>query len=342
MFLEGKAALVTGGTGSFGRRTVWQLLARGVRHVRVFSRDEEKQRQMAEELKARGLDPRDGPVRFILGDVRNADSVARAMRGADIVFHAAALKQVPTCETNVMEAVRTNVLGASNVIEAAVDNGVERVVAIGTDKAVEPVSVMGMTKALQERLFVEATWRNRGNGPVFCMVRGGNFLGSRGSVVPLFKQQIEAGGPVTVTSPEVTRFVITVEEAVALALNAAERAVGGEIFVMQMPAVRVGVLARAMIEGLAPGNSVSIHEIGLRPGERTYELLVSGPEVARTIRQDSSLIVMPELDVPATREHYKNAPPADISLDGEISSRTARLLTQAQVQEKLQEAGWLP
>ncbi|MGD8240282.1 MAG: SDR family NAD(P)-dependent oxidoreductase [Armatimonadota bacterium] len=341
MVFKGKRALVTGGTGSFGRQAVSELLARGVREVRVFSRDEEKQRQMAEGLKAHGLDPRNGPVRFMLGDVRNADSVARAMRDVDVVFHAAALKQVPTCETNVMETVRTNVLGASNVVEAALESGVERVVAVGTDKAVEPVSVMGMTKALQERLFVEAAWRSGGAGTVFCTVRGGNFLGSRGSVVPLFKRQIEAGGPVTVTSSDITRFVITVREAVALALNAGERAVGGEIFVLEMPAVQLGVLAQAMVDSLAPGNDVGIDEIGLRPGERMYELLVSGPETSRTIRQDSALVIMPELDVRRTFDHYRTSASAGTSLDGEVSSRTARLLTRTQMQEKLQEAGCL-
>jgi UDP-N-acetylglucosamine 4,6-dehydratase len=342
MPFKDKRALVTGGTGSFGRQVVSELLARGASQVRVFSRDEEKQRQMAQELKARGIDPKDGPVSFILGNVRDADSVSRAMRGVDVVFHAAALKQVPTCEVNVLQAVRTNVLGASNVVDAALENGVERVVAVGTDKAVEPVSVMGMTKALQERLFIEAAWRWADSGTIFCTVRGGNFIGSRGSVVPLFKDQIEAGGPVTVTAPEITRFVITVQEAVGLALNAAERAVGGEIFVLPMAAVELGVLAQTMIDALAPGNNVGVDEIGLRPGERMHELLVSESEALRTIRQDPSLVILPELDVPGTRAHYAGMPLADFDGAGHVSSRTMPLLTQMQMYDKLREAGCVP
>jgi len=339
---ENKRALVTGGTGSFGQEIVPELLMRGVSEVRVFSRDEEKQRQMAQEWKTRRLDSGSGTVSFILGDVRHADAVERATRDVDIVFHAAALKQVPSCERNVLAAVSTNVLGASNVIEAALQNGAERVVTIGTDKAVEPVSVMGMTKGLQERLFIEAASRRGSARTVFCTVRAGNVIGSRGSVVPLFKQQIEAGGPVTVTCRDMTRFLMSVREAVALAFDAAQRAVGGEIFVLQMPAVKLGVLAQVMIESLAPGSNIEVQDIGPRPGERMHELLVSAPERARTVRQDPFFVVLPELDIPETLEQYNGVPHAELDPDGELSSGAMPLLTPEETRRKLQEAGWLP
>ena len=339
---EDKRVLVTGGTGSLGRQIVLYLLACGATEVRVFSRDQGRQQRMADELKTDSCGSKDGTVSFVAGDVRDAKALARATRDIDIVFHTAALKHVPICEQHVMKAVATNVLGSSNVIRAALQNGVDRVLAISTDKAVRPVSVMGITKALQEQLFIEAAAHAAGAGTVFCTMRAGNLLGSSGSVVPLFKQQIEAGGPVTVTCPSATRFVMTVEEAVTLACDAVHWAVGGEILVPRLPAFRIGMLAQVMIQALAAGEDIKVTEIGLRPGERLHEVLVSDTERGGTIWHEPFFVILPELDLPETRDHYREAPAVDLGPDGEWSSRTAPLLTSAELRSKLRQGRCLP
>lgn len=233
-----KRVLITGGTGSFGHQIVRRLMAEKPAEIRIFSRDEEKQIQMSHDLDVGADYPRKGKLSFVIGDVRNKDSLKRALHDIDIVFHAAALKQVPACEYNVLEAVQTNVLGAQNVIDVAFDCGAERVIAISTDKAVKPVNAMGMTKALQEKMFTSANYYKGSRSTVFTCVRYGNVIGSRGSVIPLFAKQIKKGGPVTVTHPDMTRFVITLEEAIELAFHAGKHAVGGEIFVPKIPILR--------------------------------------------------------------------------------------------------------
>jgi len=201
---SGKRVLVTGGTGSFGHQIVDRLLEEGPEEIRIFSRDEDKQVRMSEEYGMGHQYPKKASMNFVIGDIRNPNSVRQAMRGIDVVFHAAALKQVPLCEYHVWEAVQTNIIGAQNVIQAAIEEEVEKVIAISTDKAVKPVNAMGMTKAIQEKLFTAANFHKAKKRTVFACVRYGNVVGSRGSVIPLFKRQIESGGPVTITDPERT------------------------------------------------------------------------------------------------------------------------------------------
>jgi FlaA1/EpsC-like NDP-sugar epimerase len=328
---EAKRILVTGGTGSFGHHIVRELLPHMPQEVRIFSRDEKKQWDMQREFASHGN------LTFIIGDVRDQTSIRNAMRDVDIVFHAAALKQVPNCETNVLEAVRTNTLGAVHVIDAAIAENVERVVAISTDKAVQPVNVMGMTKALQERLFINANLRLGERRTRFACVRYGNVIGSRGSVIPLFKSQIEAGVPVTVTNPEMTRFLITLSQAIELVFQAVRKTVGGEIFVRKARSARVIDLAQAMIGKLAGKRTVEVTEVGIRPGEKIHEVLVSEEESWRTIEIEDSFVVLPSVDVPGIRETYgvhRNDRPF------EYASNSGGMMAQSDIVKLLTDEGW--
>lgn len=268
----GATVLITGGTGSFGSAMTRRLLAGGVGEVRILSRDEAKQDQMRRDLS-------DARVRFYLGDVRDLDSVDRATRGVDFVFHAAALKQVPSCEFFPLEAVRTNVLGSSHVIEAANANGVRSVVCLGTDKAVRPINAMGMTKALMEKT-VQAFARNNPTArTVVSSVRYGNVMMSRGSVIPLFLEQVAAGRPLTVTDPSMTRFLLSLDDAVNLVEHAFACASPGDLFVRKAPACTVEVLATAVAELM--GVEPRLEVIGTRHGEKLYEALASREELDR-------------------------------------------------------------
>jgi UDP-N-acetylglucosamine 4,6-dehydratase len=270
--LNDKVLLITGGTGSFGSTVVKRFLNSGVREIRIFSRDEKKQEDMRISLK-------DSKAKFYIGDVRNFDSISQAMNGVDYVFHAAALKQVPSCEFYPMEAVRTNVLGAENVMNAAVQNKVKRVVVLSTDKAVYPINAMGLSKAMMEKLMV-AKARMRSDGEtVFCATRYGNVMASRGSVIPLFVDLIKSGKPITVTDPNMTRFLMSLEDSVDLVLHAFLHAEQGDIFVQKAPASTVGDLAQALKELFNADNSVQI--IGTRHGEKLYESLLSREEMAK-------------------------------------------------------------
>ena len=257
--------LVTGGTGSFGHAVVKRLLADG-HTVRVFSRGEKKQEDM------RRLYPQ---VEFCIGDVRDSDAVEDAMRGIHYVFHAAALKQVPACENYPLEAFKTNVLGAENVMRAAREHCVKKCVLLSTDKAVYPANAMGISKAMMEKLM--AAWARK-SFTVFCATRYGNVMGSRGSVIPLFLEQIKAGAPLTVTDPSMTRFLMTLESSVDLVLFAFARGTHGDIFVQKAPAAKTGDIAAAM-----GGPGYPIRVIGARPGEKAYELLVSPEEMGRAV-----------------------------------------------------------
>jgi UDP-glucose 4-epimerase len=269
--------MITGGTGSFGNAVLSRFLHTDVREIRIFSRDEKKQEDMRIALK-------NSKLRFYIGDVRNNDSVHEAMQGVDYVFHAAALKQVPSCEFYPMEAVRTNVVGAENVMNAAVANGVKRVVVLSTDKAVYPINAMGLSKAMMEKLMVaKARMRSEGE-TVLCATRYGNVMASRGSVIPLFVDQIRAGNPLTVTDPNMTRFLMSLEDSVDLVLHAFEHARQGDIFVQKAPASTVGDLAQALKE-LFKGDS-PIKIIGTRHGEKLYESLLSREEMARAEDMD--------------------------------------------------------
>jgi UDP-N-acetylglucosamine 4,6-dehydratase len=274
--------LVTGGTGSFGRLFVQRILRRKPRKVIVFSRDELKQHEMWRELP----DDREWPLRYFIGDVRDADRLHRAFHDVDVVIHAAALKQVPACEYNPIEAMNTNVLGARNVIEAAIDQGVKRVIALSTDKAVGPVNVYGATKLVAEKLFVQGNSYVGTGQTRFSCVRYGNVVGSRGSVIPVFKQQ-KAAGTLTVTDPRMTRFWITIEQGVDFVTRCAEQMQGGEVFIPKLPSMRLMDLANA----IAPGCQVDV--TGIRPGEKLHELLVSEDEARNTLEFDDMYVVQP-------------------------------------------------
>lgn len=267
-----KVLLVTGGTGSFGNAVLRGFVDSGLSEIRIFSRDEKKQ----DDMRKRYNHPK---LKFYIGDVRDARSVGQAMRGVDYVFHAAALKQVPSCEFHPMQAVHTNVLGTENVLEAAVSAGVQRVVCLSTDKAVYPINAMGISKALMEKVMVAASRNLEGTNTIICGTRYGNVMASRGSVIPLFVEQVLSGKPITITDPEMTRFMMTLEDAVALVLYAFEHGSNGDIFVQKAPAATVDTLARAILE-LMGKKDHSIQVIGTRHGEKLYEALLGREEMA--------------------------------------------------------------
>ncbi len=270
--LKNKVLLVTGGTGSFGHAVVDKLLNAGCAEIRVFSRDEKKQEDMRIALHNERL-------KFHIGDVRDYSSVDDVVRGVDFIFHAAALKQVPSCEFYPMEALRTNVLGAENVMRAAIAHGVSRCVLLSTDKAVYPVNAMGISKAMMEKVMVAKSRLVDASRTILCATRYGNVMASRGSVIPLFLQQLRDGKPLTVTDPTMTRFLMSLDESVDLVLHAFEHAQPGDIFVQKAPASTVGDLAQGLRELLGKKNEIRI--IGTRHGEKLYESLVSREEMAR-------------------------------------------------------------
>jgi UDP-N-acetylglucosamine 4,6-dehydratase/5-epimerase len=274
------SVLITGGTGSFGNKFVEIMLERfHPRRLVVFSRDELKQSEMM----ARFKDP---SLRFFVGDVRDKERLERAMHGIDVVIHAAALKQIPSCEYNPFEAILTNVIGVKNVIDAAIDQGVSRVMAISTDKAVNPINLYGATKLCAEKLAVQGNAYGHARSTIFSVVRYGNVIGSRGSVIPLFVEQ-KRTGTVTVTDPAMTRFWIRLEDGVAFAIRCAELMRGGEIFVPKIPSMRIVDL----VEAVAPGCRVDV--IGIRPGEKLHEILISEDESRQAVEFDDMFVVEP-------------------------------------------------
>jgi UDP-N-acetylglucosamine 4,6-dehydratase len=269
---KNKTLLITGGTGSFGNAVLKRFLDTDIAEIRIFSRDEKKQ----DDMRKRFNHPK---LKFYIGDVRDSRSVAAAMRGVNFVFHAAALKQVPSCEFHPMEAVRTNVLGTENVLEAAIAEGVQRVVCLSTDKAVYPINAMGISKAMMEKVMVAASRNLEGTSTVICGTRYGNVMASRGSVIPLFVEQVLAGKPITVTDPEMTRFMMTLDDAVDLVLYAFEHGNNGDIFVQKAPAATVEVLTNAIL-ALMGRPDHEVHCIGTRHGEKLFEALLSREEMA--------------------------------------------------------------
>ena len=267
-----KILLITGGTGSFGNAVLNRFLNSELSEIRIFSRDEKKQEDMRISLNSEKL-------KFYIGDVRDYDSIHDALRGVDYVFHAAALKQVPSCEFYPMEAVRTNVLGAENVMRAAIANEVKRCVVLSTDKAVYPINAMGISKAMMEKVMVAKSRLCDPNKTVLSATRYGNVMASRGSVIPLFLEQLKSGKPLTITDPNMTRFLMTLEESVDLVLYAFENAKPGDIFVQKAPASTIGDLAIAMKNLLSKNNEIKV--IGTRHGEKLYESLLSREEMAR-------------------------------------------------------------
>ena len=262
--------LITGGTGSFGNAVLRRFLDSGLREIRIFSRDEKKQ----DDMRKRYVD---GKLKFYLGDVRDYASVLSATRSVDYVYHAAALKQVPSCEFHPMEAVKTNVLGTENVLEAAIHNQVRRVVCLSTDKAVYPINAMGISKAMMEKVMVAKSRESART--VICGTRYGNVMASRGSVIPLFVEQLQQGRSLTVTDPDMTRFMMTLDDAVDLVLYAFEHGAPGDIFVQKAPAATIGTLGRALLDLLGKPNH-PMQVIGTRHGEKLYETLLSREEMA--------------------------------------------------------------
>jgi UDP-N-acetylglucosamine 4,6-dehydratase len=285
--------LVTGGTGSFGKKFIQTMMAEyRPKRLVIFSRDELKQHEMCQKFPDTG----DTPIRYFIGDVRDKDRLYRAFEGIDVVIHAAALKQVPACEYNPFEAVQTNINGAKNIIDAAIDRGVKRVVALSTDKAVNPVNLYGATKLVAEKLFIQGNSYAGAAGARFACVRYGNVVGSRGSVVPLFKEQRKTGA-ITITDERMTRFWITLEQGVRFVIRCAEQMHGGEVFVPKIPSMRVTDLANVV----APGCKVEI--TGIRPGEKLHEVLVHEDEARHTLELDDMFVVQP-LFPWWTRDHW--------------------------------------
>jgi UDP-N-acetylglucosamine 4,6-dehydratase/5-epimerase len=278
--LKDKTILITGGTGSFGKKFVSKILETDVKKVIIFSRDELKQFEMAQEYK----DPR---IRFFIGDVRDKDRLYRAFEGVDIVVHAAALKQVGICEYNPFEAIKTNIHGAQNIIEAALDLGVERVIALSTDKAANPINLYGATKLASDKLFIAANSYVGNKKTRFAVVRYGNVVGSRGSVVPFFKKMKQTG-KIPITDKRMTRFWITLDQGVQFVIDNLGRMKGGEIFVPKIPSMRVVDLAKA----IAPECEIEI--IGIRPGEKLHETMITEDDARRTLSFDTYYVIQPE------------------------------------------------
>ncbi|RHX90856.1 nucleoside-diphosphate sugar epimerase/dehydratase [Leptospira stimsonii] len=269
---DNKVLMITGGTGSFGNTVLKRFLGTNVREIRIFSRDEKKQEDMRISLSNQ-------KVKFYIGDVRDYDSISQAMVGVDYIFHAAALKQVPSCEFYPMEAIKTNVIGTENVLTAAIANQVQRVVLLSTDKAVYPINAMGISKAMAEKLLVARSRTVKEDGTVLCATRYGNVMASRGSVIPLFVEQIKKNLPLTVTDPSMTRFLMSLEDSVDLVLHAFVHGQQGDIFIQKSPSSTVQDLAEALLEIYNKKNPISV--IGTRHGEKLYESLVSREEMAK-------------------------------------------------------------
>lgn len=328
--LRGRRVLVTGGSGTIGARLVERLLELEPAVVRVFGRDETKQFYQRQRYPGRS------DVRFLIGDIRDRDRLGRAMEGIDLVFHCAALKHVESGEYNPFEATQTNIVGTQNVIDACFANGVSRMILTSSDKAANPTSVMGASKLLAEKL-VSAATNYRGSHPAtFASVRFGNVLGSRGSALELFFRQIAAGGPVTVTEPTMTRFVMSTDRAVELAIRAAQIARGGEVFVFKMPAARLADLVAAAIAVAAPAQgldpaAIATRTIEPRPGEKAYEELMTEDESTRARDVGDMLAVMPSIEpLPDVVEAYRSATPASV---GAYRSDRVTPMTPEEVRE---------
>ena len=316
MEIENSVVLITGGTGSFGKAMVASLIRMGCAEIRVFSRDEEKQDAMRVALRGEN-------VKFYIGDVRVRGSVDKVMKGVDLVFHAAALKQVPSCEFFPLEAVATNVLGSANVIDSCIANGIKSVVCLSTDKAVFPVNAMGMTKALMEKTAQAASREMSENDTVVSCVRYGNVMYSRGSVIPLFIKQIKAGAPLTITEPGMTRFMLTLDDAIKLVYFAFENASQGDIFVKKAPACTVRLLADVLLEIFDAKNKVNI--IGMRHGEKLYETLVSAEELRRSEDMGNFFRVAPDTRDLDYTKYFSEGDPQEINMEDYHSHNTSQL-----------------
>ena len=320
-----KNLLITGGTGSFGKQVIDSLISSNINSITVFSRDETKQEEVRHLYNSDKL-------KFVIGDVRDKDSIKGALVNIDFVFHAAALKRVPSCEFNPIQAVKTNILGTQNVLEAACELGVKKVICLSTDKSVMPVNAMGMSKALMEKVAI-AKSQSQSN-TIISVTRYGNVLFSRGSVVPLFRQKILQNLPLPITEPSMTRFIMTLQEAMELVFYAFEHSIGGEIFVQKSPSCRIDTLAIAMKKLYK--SDVSIDLIGIRHGEKMYESLLSAEEFSRTVEMENYYKVLPD-----SRDlnylNYISKGDSNIQVSNEYSSNNTNILNVDQVCEKLLE-----
>lgn len=320
--------LVTGGTGSWGHELVTQLLKHDPEKIIIYSRNESAQVAMKRAFEDRRLS-------FCIGEVRDKEALSRACRGVDYLFHLAALKHVPVCEDQPYEALKTNVLGTQNVIEAAIENGVKKVINISTDKAANPSNFYGMTKSIGEKLIIYA---NLLKTPTrFVCVRGGNVLGTNGSVIHLFKQQIREKGQIGLTHKDMTRFFLTLQEAIAMLLRATAEGSGGETFVMKMPTCRILDLAEVLMEAMGK-TEVEVVELGVRPGEKIHEILYSEYEAQNTVVfNDEYLIILPTLDIPGLKEKYAGFP--RVAADEYTSAED--LMNKQQIRDLLEKGGFL-
>ena len=331
MNFEHKTLLITGGTGSFGNAVLNRSLETDIGEIRIFSRDEKKQDDMRHEFQAKMPEVAD-KIKFFIGDVRDLGSVKNAMHGVDYIFHAAALKQVPSCEFFPVEAVKTNVLGTDNVLTAAIGAGVRKVICLSTDKAAYPVNAMGTSKAMMEKVVVAKSRTVSPDDTMICCTRYGNVMCSRGSVIPLFIEQIRAGKPLTVTEPSMTRFIMSLEEAVELVLFAFDQAQAGDIMVQKAPACTIGVLAQAVKELFHADNEVKI--IGIRHGEKMYETLLTNEECAHAIDMGDFYRVPADKRDLNYDKFFKQGDTQRNPLT-EFNSNNTELLSVEQVKEKL-------
>lgn len=326
-----KTLMITGGTGSFGNTVLRRFLQTDIGEIRVFSRDEKKQDDMRHEFQQKYPEMAD-KVKFYIGDVRDMQSVKNAMHGVDYIFHAAALKQVPSCEFFPIEAVKTNVLGTDNVLTAAIEEGVKCVICLSTDKAAYPVNAMGTSKAMMEKVVVAKARTVSPKKTKICCTRYGNVLCSRGSVVPLWIDQIKAGRPITITDPQMTRFVMSLEEAVDLVLFAFENGESGDILVQKAPSCTIGVLAEAVKELFAPETEIQV--IGIRHGEKVYETLLTNEECAGAVDMGNFYRV-PADKRSLNYDKYFNEGDATRNTLTEFDSNNTQLMTVEQVKAKL-------
>lgn len=322
---NGKTLLITGGTGSFGNAVLERFLDTDIKEIRIFSRDEKKQDDMRKRYKS-------DKIKFFIGDVRSSESIRNAIYNVDYVFHAAALKQVPSCEFFPMEAVRTNIIGTENLLTEAILEGVKKVVCLSTDKAAYPVNAMGTSKAMMEKIFIAKSKTVPKNKTLICGTRYGNVMCSRGSVIPLFIEQIKSGQPLTVTDPNMTRYIMSLEEAVELVMFAFENAEPGDIMVQKSPACTVGVLAKALKELFNVDNEVKV--IGIRHGEKMYETLLTKEEAYNAIDMESFYRV-PADKRDLNYDKYFNKGDRKIGLVSEYNSDNTNILNVYEVKKKL-------
>ena len=327
----GKTLMITGGTGSFGNAVLNRFLKTDIGEIRVFSRDEKKQDDMRHDFQAK-MPEVAGKIKFYIGDVRDLASVKNAMHGVDYIFHAAALKQVPSCEFFPMEAVRTNVIGTDNVLTAAIDEGVQSVICLSTDKAAYPINAMGISKAMEERIAV-AKSRTTDKTKI-CCTRYGNVMCSRGSVIPLWIEQVRDGQPITITEPTMTRFIMSLDEAVDLVLFAFEHGKTGDIFVQKAPACTIETQAKAVLSLFDKAHKSSIKVIGIRHGEKMYETLLTNEECSHAVDMGDFYRV-PADNRDLNYDNYFNNGEKDRNLLHEFNSNNTRILTVEETKEKI-------